>query len=200
MSKFNVGDKVIFTNEIRHMKYPRFYPEKGTVGIIISVDEDKDFDVTEYKVRWEQGSTTENGGWWCEEEYLELYQHDKNKFCMLKKYIKDKDIYNAVNLAYEIGYESNDYKLNLFKETMKQKGYWEPVDINNLPKEGTKVRYSRECEDYSDNDEYICIDDTGVVKLKNSWFGMTLDNPHSYEWICFHGAEDCLDMWVEDNE
>lgn len=111
------------------------------------------------------------------------------------------NIHNAIAIAYRSGYE-RAMKGRPFKigEKKKKGGHWEPVDPNNLPKEGTKVRYSRECKDYVDSDEYICINDTGVVKLGGSWFGMTLDNPRGYEWICFDDVEDCLDMWVEDDE
>lgn len=111
------------------------------------------------------------------------------------------DVHNAIAIAYRSGYlramKGRPFKIG---EKKKKGGHWVPVDPNNLPKEGTKVRYSRECKDYVDSDEYICINDTGVVKLGGSWFGMTLDNPRGYEWICFDEAEDCLDMWVEDNE
>lgn len=111
------------------------------------------------------------------------------------------DVHNAIAIAYRSGYEramkGRPFK---FGEKKKKCGHWEPVDPNNLPKEGTRVKYSRECEDYADSDGCICINDTGAIKLEGSWFGVTLDNPHRYKWICFDNAEDCLDMWVEDDE
>lgn len=111
------------------------------------------------------------------------------------------DAQKAIAIAYRSGYEramkGRPFK---FGEKKKKGGHWEPVDPNNLPKEGTRVRYNRECEDYADSDGYICINDTGTIKLEGSWFGVTLDNPHRYKWICFDNAEDCLDMWVEDDE
>lgn len=124
------------------------------------------------------------------------YDADGNKFY----YFDETALKNAVAIAYKSGYYRSQ-KGRPFKIGKKKKGgHWEPVDPNNLPKEGTRVRYSRECKDYVDSDEYICINDTGVVKLEGSWFGMTLDNPHRYKWICFDDAENCLDMWVEDDE
>lgn len=110
------------------------------------------------------------------------------------------DVINAIAIAYRSGYE-RAMKGRPFKIGEKKKGgHWEPVDPNNLPKEGTKVRYSREHKDYSDSDEYICINDTGTVEIENYWFGVALDNPHRYEWISFNDAPSCLDMWVEEDE
>lgn len=126
--------------------------------------------------------------------------YPNNEMEIIKAYYEE-DVHNAIALAYKVGYlramKGRPFKIG---EKKKKGGHWVPVDPNNLPKEGTKVRYSRECEDYSSNDEYICINDTGTVKLEGSWFGVTLDNPHRYKWICFDEAEDCLDMWVEDDE
>lgn len=120
---------------------------------------------------------------------------------LLKNYIFPNNVSEAVAMAYKVGYlraiKGRPFKIG---EKKKKGGYWEPIDPNNLPKEGTKVRYSRECKDYSDSDEYICINNTGTVKLENYWFGVELDNPHKYEWISFDETPSCLDMWVEDDE
>lgn len=94
--------------------------------------------------------------------------------------------------------------INDMTEEKKESGHWEPVDPNNLPKEGTKVRYARTCSTYGS--DIIKIGDTGTVVWEGMftpmWFGMNLDNPRSsFTWIDFgEGAEDCLDMWVEDDE
>ena len=126
--------------------------------------------------------------------------YPNNEIEIIKAYY-ESDVANAIAIAYRSGYEramkGRPFK---FGEKKKKSGHWEPVNPENLPKEGTKVRYSRECEDYADSDGYICINDTGAIKLEGSWFGVTLDNPHRYKWICFDNAEDCLDMWVEDDE
>lgn len=125
---------------------------------------------------------------------LKMYGYDYN-------YYTESDVHKAIAIAYRSGYE-RAMKGRPFKigEKKKKGGHWESIDPNNLPKEGTKVKYSRECEDYADSDGCICINDTGTIKLEGSWFGVTLDNPHRYKWICFDNAEDCLDMWVEDDE
>lgn len=132
--------------------------------------------------------------------YVSADNYPNDKIKITKTYLED-DVHNAIALAYKVGYlramKGRPFKIG---EKKKKGGHWEPVDPNNLPKEGTKVKYSRECEDYADSDGYICINDTGAIKLEGSWFGVTLDNPHRYKWICFDNAEDCLDMWVEDDE
>lgn len=79
------------------------------------------------------------------------------------------EVHNAIALAYKVGYlrsqKGRPFKIG---EKKKKGGHWEPVDLNNLPKEGTKVKYSRECENYADSDGYICINDTGIIKLEGS--------------------------------
>lgn len=108
----------------------------------------------------------------------------------------------AIAIAYRSGYlramKGRPFKIGKKKIEEKKGGHWEPVDPNNLPKEGTRVRYSRECKDYVD----IEVGDTGVVEIYNSnWFGIKLDTPRSWmSWACFDGEEDCLDMWVEDDK
>lgn len=84
--------------------------------------------------------------------------------------------------------------------TKKKNGHWVPVNPKKLPKEGAKIRYSRECKGYNNVD--IEVGDTGVVEIYNSnWFGIKLDSPRSWmNWVCFDGIEDCLDVWVEDDE
>lgn len=117
------------------------------------------------------------------------------------------DVINAIAIAYRSGYErcmkGRPFK---FGEKKEKGGHWEPVDPNNLPEEGTKVRYSRECKNYKNCENEIVIGDTGVVKLegpKHDWFGIKLDNHRNlyYNWLSFDGiAASCLDMWVEDDE
>ena len=117
------------------------------------------------------------------------------------------DVHNAIALAYKVGYlramKGRPFKFGE-KKAKKQGGYCESVDRDNLPKEGTKVRYSRECSVYSK--DIVKIGDTGVVVWEGMftpmWFGIRPDSPRSYlTWIDFgNGAESCLDMWVEDDE
>lgn len=110
------------------------------------------------------------------------------------------DAQKAIAIAYRSGYE-RAMKGRPFKigEKKKKGGHWEPVDPNNLPKEGTKVRYSRENIDWS-NSTYVEIGDTGTVQFWGSYFGFNLDVSKGLDWICILTQVDCLDMWVEDNE
>lgn len=110
------------------------------------------------------------------------------------------DVHNAIALAYKVGYlrsqKGRPFKIG---EKKKKGGHWEPVDPNNLPKEGTKVRYSREKIEWS-NSTYVEIGDTGTVQFWGSYFGFKLDVSKGLYWICILTQVDCLDMWVEDNE
>ena len=110
------------------------------------------------------------------------------------------DAQKAIAIAYRSGYE-RAMKGRPFKigEKKKKGGHWEPVDPNNLPKEGTKVRYSRKNIDWS-NSTYIEIGDTGTVQFWGNYFGFNLDAPKGLDWICILTQVDCLDMWVEDDE
>ena len=120
------------------------------------------------------------------------------------KYVTD--VYNAtvaryaIALAYKVGYlraiKGRPFKIG---ERKKKGGHWEPVDPNNLPKEGTKVRYSRKNIDWA-NSTYVEIGDTGTVQFWEGYFGFNLDVSKGLDWICILTQADCLDMWVEDDE
>ena len=128
---------------------------------------------------------------------------------IVKSY-EENMVHNAIALAYRSGYEramkGRPFKIGEKKIEEKKGGHWEPIDPSNLPKEGTKVRYSRECKEYKGYNREIIIGDTGIVKfegLKHDWFGMKPDNPRNlyYNWLSFDsGIASCLDMWVEDDE
>lgn len=225
MSKFNVGDKVKYIGK-NHDKFPEFYPVIGTIGVINKIHADK-----KYWVQWTEGTTSDSDFWCCCESDMELiidtemtneeiwkmlhpklvkngldwihygYDSEGNKFY----YFDEKALINAVATAYKSGYYRSQ-KGRPFKigEKKKKGGHWEPVDPNNLPKEGTKVRYSRKCGKYKD--DIIKIGDTGTVVFEGIytplWFGMQPDKLRSGRtWFDFsEGDENCLDMWVEDDE
>lgn len=117
------------------------------------------------------------------------------------------DVHNAIALAYKVGYlramKGRSFKIGE-KKAKKQGGHWEPVDPDNLPKEGKRVRYSR--PDVDHNDSYIKLYDIGKVEYKSNIFceefGMKLDKERrkGCDWVFFGGSEDSLDMWVEDDE
>lgn len=134
------------------------------------------------------------------------YDEDGEKFY----YYKGNDVHNAIALAYRSGYLRAMKGRPFMIGEKKKGGHWEPVDPENLPKEGTKVRYTRKCRDYSEDAPYnfgtsvVEIGDTGRVNVTHyGWFGITLDNPRSFcSWIAFddNGTASSLDMWVEDDE
>lgn len=126
MSKFKVGDKVVFANAQKHETISRFYPAVGTVGtvktigtgalgenaLLVDWDNAKGIDV------WENGTTS----WWCNECDVKPYTCEENNYTddevweMLKPKMKqfvrdvvDIDLYsptvkNMVVAAYRSGY------------------------------------------------------------------------------------------------
>ena len=214
-----IGKKVRFVGKPDSESYEAFAPDYNAIGTITDVC------YGDIEVEWPKGSVVNDGGFWYTKNELELMEEMTNEeiWEMLKpKFNKNKleglyvridrygyvkeDVYNAIALAYRSGYE-RALKGRPFKigEKKKKGGHWEPVDPNNLPKEGTMVRYSRESKDYSDcKIPLIVLGDLGKVDITpEKWFGVRLDNPRSpYSWISFEagGIANCLDMWVEDDE
>lgn len=228
MSKFNIGDKVRYIGD-DHGEMPEFYPKIGTIGTVVKEDGD-----TDWYIQWPKGSTSGEDCWYCDKNDVELVKDidmtNEEIWEMLKPKMEKNglnkkmgglhigknlvdgfwvysidNVHNAIALAYKVGYlrsqKGRPFKIG---EKKKKGGHWVPVDPNNLPKEGTKVRYARECGVYGK--DIIKVGDTGTVVWEGiftpMWFGMNLDNPRSFfTWLDFsEGAEDCLDMWVEDDE
>ncbi len=131
--------------------------------------------------------------------------YPNNEVKITKAYLED-DVHNAIALAYRSGYE-RAMKGRPFKigEKKKEKGgHWEPVDPNNLPKEGTRVRYSRQFDDNNyntfENRTNMEIGEETVVMYGN--FGAFGVKPihGTKEWWCSSSYPDRFDMWVEDDE
>ena len=223
MSKFNVGDKVKYIGT-EHDISPQWFPIVGTTGTVV-----EDVDEVDYYIQWPKGSTSREDRWYCNKNDIELVENvdmtNEEIWKMLESKMRKNglrkkmgalycdniltngywvytldDVHNAIALAYRSGYE-RAMKGRTFKigEKKKKGGHWEPVDPNNLPKEGTKVRYSRENIDWP-NSTYVEIGDTGTVQFWGSYFGFKLDVSKGLDWICILTQVDCLDMWVEDNE
>lgn len=226
MSKFNVGDKVKYIGKNDEVN-PEWYPPIGTVGIIKSIVEPNAWvkwpdrstsgndcwccslnsiekiveNMTNEEI-WEMLKLKmEKNGVKSKASIINSHIDDypNNEIKIIKAYY-ESDVANAIAIAYRSGYEramkGRPFK---FGEKKKKKGHWEPVDPNNLPKEGTKVRYSRKNIDWS-NSTYVEIGDTGTVQFWESYFGFNLDVSKGLDWICILTQADCLDMWVEDDE
>lgn len=118
----------------------------------------------------------------------------------------ESDVINAIAIAYRSGYlramKGRPFKFNEKKEK-KKSGHWVPVDPNNLPKEGTKVRYSRESKEYSiEKEPMIAIGDIGEFSYGKilGLPGIRFDDGRFWNWVSFSNEPECLDMWVEDDE
>ena len=132
-------------------------------------------------------------------------------FYLEEAYKKD-DVHNAIALAYKVGYlrsqKGRPFKIGGNKtghsEPKKEKtGHWVPVDPNNLPKEGMKVRYSRESKEYSiEKEPMIAIGDIGEFSYGKTLGlpGIRFNDGRFWNWVSFSNEPECLDMWVEDDE
>ena len=84
MSKFNIGDKVVFTNATKHETVSQFYPAVGTVGIVKEIDTGMlgknslllvDWGNAEGIDIWEDGTKS----WWCAEDDVKpFYEVEPN--------------------------------------------------------------------------------------------------------------------------
>ena len=114
------------------------------------------------------------------------------------------DVICMVSLAYRSGYEramkGRPFKIS--EKKGKKRGHWEPIDPENLPKEGTKVRYSRESEEYVKEPGMINVGDIGVFSYGKilGLPGIRFDDGRFWDWVSFGNEPECLDMWVEDDE
>lgn len=123
--------------------------------------------------------------------------YPNNKVEITKVYYED-DVHNAIAVAYRSGYErcmkGRPFKIGEKKKEKKKGGHWEPVDPNNLPKEGTKVRYVE-----SRGHVFGLYDgDTGTV-VSGLGFSVNMNRIN----LVIHTSKiigKYFDMWVEDDE
>lgn len=124
---------------------------------------------------------------------------------IVKSY-EENMVHNAIALAYKVGY-LRAMKGRPFKFGEKKKGgHWEPVDPNNLPKEGTKVRYARHIDDNGATPfskwTGIQIGEETVVLYNLPYFGVKSihNKPTGINWLSSYKHPERFDMWVEDDE
>ena len=135
--------------------------------------------------------------------HVSAYNYPNNEVKITKTYLED-DVHNAIALAYKVGYlramKGRPFKIGEKKE--KKGGHWEPIDPENLPKEGTKVRYSRESEEYVKEPGMINVGDIGVFSYGKilGLPGIRFDDGRFWDWVSFGNEPECLDMWVGDDE
>ena len=227
MSKFNVGNKVRYIGT-EHDINSQWYPSIGTIGTVVeNVDEINCY------IQWTKGSTSKEDRWYCNKNDIELVEDTDMTNEEIWKMLESKmhknglkpcgshllftgnisnvyaleDVHNAIALAYKVGYlrsqKGRPFKIG---EKKKKGGHWVPVDPNNLPKEGTKVRYSREID--KDNDipfnkwSGMKIGDETVVMYAGPLFGVKdIYDKYPYsKYMCCNDYPNRFDMWVEDDE
>lgn len=93
MSKFKVGDKVVFANAQKHETISRFYPVVGTVGTVVKIDKHPidekgllgDWGNAEGIDVWEDGTKS----WWCNED-------DVKPFCEVEPNYTDDEVWEML--------------------------------------------------------------------------------------------------------
>lgn len=210
--------KVRFMKKSLHKTDPDFYPALGTIGVLV----EGDIGDRTCLVRWPEGSVDNNPNgepmWYCDVGDIELVEdkptlmpYDEIWEMLKPKMMKavgydwwNKTVYDirdaqkCVAIAYKMGYE-RAMKGRPFKygeKKAKVKGHWEKVDPENLPKDGTKVKYAR--EDGRTHYNRPSIGDEGIVE----WHGGCGIGFRKNDgtWICVMKAPSCLDYWVEGSD
>ena len=93
MSKFKVGDKVVFTNAKKHETISRFYPVVGTVGTVVKIDKHP-IDEKGLLVDWGNAKGIDVWGdgtksWWCNED-------DVKPFCKVEPNYTDDEVWEML--------------------------------------------------------------------------------------------------------
>lgn len=76
MEEFNrtmLGRQVRFINAQAHEEMPEYYPEVGTIGILVPVKKNER-ETGDFMIQWPKGSTSLDDEWFCEEEFIELVE------------------------------------------------------------------------------------------------------------------------------
>ena len=69
--EIEVGNKVRYIAEdSEDAKETGYYPPKGTIGVVIGIDQDDD--IAPYHIKWPAGTTKWDGCWYVDRENIEL--------------------------------------------------------------------------------------------------------------------------------
>ena len=234
MSKFNVDDKVKYIGP-DHAEHSDFYPLYGTIGEIKEVCDDHcwvqwpkgstsddDYwscdEINLEAIKTNKNKMIQNINDMTNEEIWEMLKPKMEKNALTTKNLhaglfgpiytyNEKDVHNAIALAYRSGYlramKGRPFKIG---EKKKKCRHWEPVDPENLPKEGTKVRYARHIDDAKSTPfskwNGIQIGEETVVLYDLTAFGVKNihNKPTGMNWLSSYKHPDRFDMWVEDDE
>lgn len=72
-SNIKIGDTVVY-NGADHEKYPKWYPENGTLGVVLKEDG------RSYKVAFRKGTTSGDDAWWVEKADCEKFDMSKVEY------------------------------------------------------------------------------------------------------------------------
>lgn len=121
--------------------------------------------------------------------------YPNNEVKITKTYLED-DVHNAIALAYKVGYlrsqKGRPFKIG---EKKKKGGHWESIDPENLPKEGTRVRYNGGLKGCN----WKKSPEAKWIKTENDRFSIKFDKM-SWPLDCVNRLLKYFDMWVEDDE
>lgn len=232
--KFNVGDKVRYIGT-KHDINPQWFPIVGTIGTVLQdVDEVdcyiqwpkgstskedcrycskndielvENVDMTNEEI-WEMlRPKMRKNGLISKANLIHVSadNYPNNEVKITKTYLEN-DVHNAIALAYKVGYlRSQKGRPFKFGEKKKQGGHWVPVDPNNLPKEGTRVKLKKEYCNYYGG--VVEPEEIGIVFHDASYITMVLGygiNFGKYKTVFLpldrNIIANCLDVWVEDDE
>ena len=67
-----IGDIVEFNNGGLHRREKQFYPEVGTRGVVVRLDNNSAL------IKWPSGSTSGDDRWWCSNEWITKVEEELN--------------------------------------------------------------------------------------------------------------------------
>ena len=182
----NVPCKVLWDDDQSVM-----WAVKGSIELV-----EDDSTLMSYDEIWEmlRPKMEKNGfhSYVCRVFNYELERYERTEF------YTPEDFQKAVALAYKMGYEramkGRPFKYGE-KKVKKVEGHWEKVDPENLPKDGTRVRYAREYVIY--NNDLMVVDEGN---FEDYTFVPDARLHRLYHHYYFIGHCDKLDYWVEGDD